>query len=198
MSTKAARTITRDEPAMRTPNRDQPAREPERDPNKIYNRHGVEINPNRMATGAEDRFAFDRAIIPQGWDYQWKTKTIKNWEWVDHQVELANNGWTAVPAERHDGVFMPRGFTGNVERGGLILMERDMRLTIRARAMDKREADTLVQESRQMAGMMGRMVPQSSAETVDFNDPSARNASGVRVDRQPRVAGGTYNYNIDE
>lgn len=200
MSTKAQRTLTRDEPADRVPDRTLPSGVPpeQRDPNKIYSRDGREVT--LRFTGDEDRFNLELMGVraPDGWDYQWKTKTIKNWEWTDHLVELYQNGWTPVPASRHDGKIMPPGHDGNIERGGLILMERDIRLTMRARMIDKRKADDPVKESRQMAGLMSRHVGGISPDSMDFSTAAARQASGVGVDRIPLVNDGKYSYTVDE
>ena len=190
MSVKAtARTVTRDAPEDRTPDR-----APERD-NVIRNRRGEPVS--LKFNGNEDLFAFDRSIIPDGWDYQWKVKTVKNWEWVEHQVTLASNGWEPVPAERHDGVFMPRGAKGNIERGGQILMERDMRLTMQARRAERQEANSQLNMSRSMAGLMERSMPGGSG-ILDYEHPAARGASGVKVERQARTNDANYRYQIDE
>lgn len=199
MSTKQARTITRDATPERMPDasRATPAArtfdEQDRDPNKIYTRDGRQIDRLRF-TGDEDRFNLHNLGVfpPAGWTYEWKTKTIKNWEWVDHQVELYQNGWTPVPAERHDGKVMPPGHKGPIERGGLVLMERDARLTAQARAVEKRAADAPVRESRQMAGIMSRSVPGVSADSMDFSSGEAQRFTGVKVDRQPRVNDSKY------
>lgn len=197
MSTKTARVATRDDPADRTPNRDAP----ERDPNKIYSRSGREVS--LRFTGDEDRFDLAKMGVypPDGWDYQWKTRTIKNWEWADHQVELYQNGWEPVPASRHDGLIMPKGHEGNIERGGQILMERPMRLTIQARQIERRAAVEKVNDSRSMAGLMGRHVPGISPDSMDFSNPAARQSTGVRVSREtaPAVRNDPgYRYTVDE
>lgn len=190
MAIKAqARTVTRDAPEDRTPDR-----APERD-NVIRNRAGQPVS--LKFNGNEDLFAFDRSIIPDGWDYQWKVKTVKNWEWVEHQVTLAANGWEPVPADRHDGVFMPRGYKGNIERGGQILMERDIRLTMQARQAERREANTQLNMSRSMAGLLERSMPGGSA-ILDYEHPAARGATGVKVERQARTNDANYRYQIDE
>ena len=184
----AARIVTRDEDqadAQRMPDR-----EVKRNPNEIRTRSGRVMN-GLMFTGSEDRFAFDRSIVPQGWTYEWKTKTIKNWEWQDHQVMLYQNGWEPVPAERHDGVFMPRGHKGTIERGGMILMERPIELTIMARKVEKRAADEPVIGSRSMAGLMAKHVP-GAQDVIDFNTAEARSKTGVRVERLPRVNDAKY------
>lgn len=198
MTTVKSKVATRVPEAGRVPDRTLGDRIPDegRDPNKIYTRSGREISGIRY-TGSEDRFAFDRSIIPAGWDYQWKTKTVKNWEWTDHLVELAANGWEPVPAERHPGVFMPEGHVGNVERGGMILMERDMRLTHQARRMEQQAASGQLNISRSMAGLMGRQMPGGSG-ILDFEHPAAQNATGVRVERQARINDAKYQYTVDE
>lgn len=190
-----ARLATRAEEAPRMPE-SGPVPAEARDPNKIYTRSGREVG-RLQYTGNEDKFAFDRSIIPSGWTYEWKTRTVKNWEWIDHQVELAANGWEPVPAERHPGVFMPAGYTGNIERGGMVLMERDERLTAQARAADRRSANEQLKVSRSMAGLMERAAPNSGA-VMDMSHPEAQRVSGVKVERQARVADSKYNYTVDE
>ena len=193
MSNVKQRTITRDDPAARVPEARTPDRSaPERDPNKIYGRDGREVS--LRFTGDEDRFDLRKMGVfpPDGWTYEWKTKTIKNWEWVDHQVELHQNGWDPVPASRHDGLCMPRGHNGPIERGGMILMERDARLTAQARRVEKQKADEPVRDSRSMAGLMSRQIPGSAAGVTDFEHSAARQASGVRVERQARINDAKY------
>jgi hypothetical protein len=186
----APRTPTRDEPAARMPE----TRLPERD-NVIRNRAGQPVS--LQFTGSEDEFAFDRSIIPPGWDYQWKVKTIKNWEWTQHQVRLAANGWEPVPASRHDGMFMPRGATGPIERGGHVLMERDMRLTEQMRRLERKAANEPVINSRSMAGLMAQQVPNVEA-MADFGHGEAQRVSGVKIERQPRLPDRNYQYTLDE
>lgn len=199
MSTKTQRTITRDDAPARMPAREPVTAQEGRDPNKIYSRSGREINGLRF-TGDEDRFDLARLGVypPDGWTYEWKTKTIKNWEWHDHQVELYQNGWEPVPAERHDGMIMPKGYQGPIERGGMILMERDARSTALARRIEKRRADEPVHNSRQLAGVAMRNIPGVDPSSADFDHGAARQSSFVRTDRQPRVNDSKYTYEIDE
>lgn len=187
---KKATNPTRDEPPADDRATDRGM--PERDPNVIYNRAGEPVTL-RMR-GDEDKFDLERMGIfaPQGWTYEWKTKTIKGWEWVDHQVELSQNGWEPVPASRHDGLCMPRGHNGNIERGGMILMERDERLTAMARQAERRAANEPVKTSRQMAGMM------RSNDMTDFDNPEARRVTGVKIERQARIPERNYTYTVDE
>lgn len=170
-------------PEMRAPIRDDIPRNRAGDPVRL------------QFTGAEDKFAFDKSIIPSGWDYQWKTRTVKGWEWVDHLVELAQNGWEPVPPQRHDGVFMPKGYKGpTIERLGMILMERDMRLTLQARGMEKKEANTAVQNSRYMSEMFARDLSDGARDTVETAHRAAKQFTGVNVERQARQQQSNYQY----
>lgn len=104
-------------------------------------RDGRQISRTRRS-GA-DEFAFDPSIIPDGWEYQWNTVTIHgNAEVVrDQSLQMANNHWTPVPAERHDGVFMPRGHKGEIVIRGSRLEERPTILCEEARLEDRANAN---------------------------------------------------------
>jgi hypothetical protein len=182
--TQIARTATRAEPEARTPDRSLGDRGP------IVSRSGKATS--LRITGDIDPFFVPPEVVPDGWTYEWKTKTVYNWEHVQHQVSLSMNGWEPVPAERHDGMFMPIGHDGPIERGGMILMERDDRLTAQSREIDRRKAMDPVVASRQMAGLM----PPS--DVVDFSHSAAQRVTGVKVDRQARVSDAKYQYAIDE
>ena len=67
---------------------------------------------------------------PPGVSYAWKRKSIKNWDWPDQAKEYQANGWSPVPPERHDGVFMPKGHVGLIEFQGWVLMERKAKETV--------------------------------------------------------------------
>ena len=167
----------------------------------IVNRSGQAVG--LRFTGAEDKFDFDRSIIPPGYDYQWKAMTCKGAPMHEHQVELAQNAWEAVPPQRHDGMFMPKGYPGNtIDRGGQRLMERDMRLTLKARMLDKRAADEPVKNALSQAGLAGMMqnaAPNSGA-IVDFDSPDARGANYVRKQHEGTIVNPqrNYTYTLDE
>ena len=107
--TKAkARTVSREELPVA-----EEARMPDRDPNAIYSRDGrrVDLNALQRQLRGDDRFDLARWGIaaPDGWVYEWRTRTIKNVEARDQIVDDEQAGWTAVPAERHPGKIMPAG-----------------------------------------------------------------------------------------
>jgi hypothetical protein len=104
---KAARVVTRDEPAART----QEERTPERDPNVIYTRDGKVVDVARIRSQNTDytNLAAMGIFAPQGWTYEWRTRTVKGAEWTEAIVDDAQRGWTPVPASRHPGKMMPVG-----------------------------------------------------------------------------------------
>lgn len=142
----------------------------------IRNRAGQPVS--LRIRGDEDQFAFDRSIIPTGWDYEWKAQSVYGAPLTQHMVNMAQNGWEPVPSERHDGLFMEKGFKGPITRGGMMLMERDIRLTKQSKAMDKRAADAAVGAAFQRAGMK---IPNA---ITDFSHPDAKKNTGVRVERE--------------
>lgn len=86
--------------------------------------------------GVTDEFYIDPALIPEGWDYNWKTKTVWEKDNPSYDVTLARTGWAPVPASRHPEL-MPVGYTGNtILRKGQILMERPMEITRHVMDMD--------------------------------------------------------------
>lgn len=95
----------------------------------------------RQKTATTDPFHIDERIIPDDWSYEWKRRSVYGWEDTQHQVTLGLNGWTPVPAERHDGMFMAPGAKGAIERDGMILMERPLELTLEAKIEEKQKAD---------------------------------------------------------
>lgn len=99
-----------------------------------------------------DQFKFDKAIVPPGWDYQWKTKTVLGAEDPGYKVQLQKAGWTPVPAARHLDM-MPVGYTGGtIERKGQILMEMPKSVVDRRRIMDNRAAMDQVRVKEQQLG----------------------------------------------
>lgn len=68
-----------------------------------------------------DPFFVPPEMVPQGRSYQW-------WHLVHDKFhfdrEGSSSGWAPVPANRHDGYFMPAGFVGDIEVNGLGLFEK--------------------------------------------------------------------------
>ena len=150
-------------PAMRQEMRDE-------DPRAMADRRAAEImgHLGEIESGV-DKFYIPLGEIPDGWDYNWKRKTIYNQEDPAYQVTLARGGWTPVPAGRHPGM-MPSGWKGaTIERDGMVLMERPMSITDLVRQKDRRAARDQVRVKEQQLSA----APPGTMEK-EFSDPRTR------------------------
>lgn len=105
----------------------------------------------RKRKGTTDKFWIDPKVIPAGWSYEWKRKTVMGYQDVGYDTELLEQGWTPVDIRRHPNM-MPDGWKGNIERDGLVLMERPMALTLEAKAEDDEAARDQIRRREQMNG----------------------------------------------
>ena len=117
---------------------------------------------SRSSTFVSDAFEIPADMIPKGWSYQWNTVSVHgNSEVAREQMHLMEQqGWRPVPAERYAGTLVPKGSKGAVIRGGMILAERPMALTIEARNEDLANAKKLISdrnESMKLTGVKGAM-----------------------------------------
>lgn len=89
-----------------------------------------------------DPFDVPRNFAPPGWEYQWcAVASLGNKEIVrTMNIEFHQNGWRPVPAQRHDGYFMPKGEAGPIIVRDQMLMERPKAMSDEARAEDHRNA----------------------------------------------------------
>lgn len=93
-----------------------------------------------LGDDGNDEFFIELGIIPDGWSYEWKARTILGAEDPAHQVALARKGWEVVPASRHPEL-MPMGYKGvEITRKGMVLMERPMEITQEAHNAALRKA----------------------------------------------------------
>lgn len=200
-ATKSApRTVTRDEPAARMASaRVAEERAPERD-NVIRTRDGRAVDLARIKNQNDDytNLAAMGVFPPKDWTYEWRTKMVKNAQWTKAVVADGMAGWTPVPASRHPGCIMPMGFDGPIEHEGQILMERDDRLTALSRARQDADANTQLNISRSMTGLMQRAVPNVDM-LFDQGDLSAQRGTGVKIERIPMGdPNKKYTYALDE
>ena len=103
----------------------------------------------RKNAGSTDRLYIPREMIPEGVDLQWVAVEIKGEPAVQNRMNYEINGWQAVnmqmpPFDRFDGMFMPKGWTGEINVGGLVLFERPIELTMEARGEEHRAANQAV------------------------------------------------------
>lgn len=101
----------------------------------------------------ENRDKFWAPEPPDGWDYQWKRKSVFGQEDPHYEREILAQGWTPVPLSRHPEM-MPPGWAGtNIETEGLALMERPLVFTKEARERERREAVSAVRSKEMQLGV---------------------------------------------
>ena len=140
----------------------------EDDPRARAERRAAEIRQHLKGDSSEgvDRFYIDPSVIPDGWSYEWKRKTIWGKEDPAHEVELARKGWEPVPATRHPEM-MPKGNWQTIERDGMILMERPKVLTDDAHNSNLRNARLQVRAKE-------AQLNQAPDGTFERDDPRVR------------------------
>jgi len=180
------------------PNRAAPAAAPRAErPSNVPTDRVVAIGRDgkpiwRKAPDDVDKYHVPEEIIPDGWKYGWRRVSVLGQPDVQHQVNLMRNGWTMVPASRHDGLWLPSGSTGNVEIDGLALMEIPFSLWQEAEREEKKKANAQVNDSRRSAGMAIR-----NNDIENPNNPHAK--ISVKTDRMPvtREGNAKYDYTLD-
>lgn len=126
----------------------------EEDPRMRAAARAEEIRKHRQGQNLDelDRFKIETHIIPEGWTYEWKRRTLFGKEDPAYQVELSRQGWEPVPLTRHPEM-MPQGWENDtIERDGMILMERPSELTSEARDVELRRAKNQVRAKEQQLG----------------------------------------------
>lgn len=117
-----------------------------------------------------DRFHIDPALIPPGWSYEYKRRTIWEKEDPSYTNSLRRNGWEEVPAGRHPGIM--------VEQGGMVLMERPKELTDERQAANTRIAREVIRAKEEQLGM-------APTGTLPRDTPNARAARHVSRSYEP-------------
>src|SRR3990167_2271419 len=148
----------------------------------------VEREPARTTIKAKPKFVYtddeddDRLKIPkdiiedmerQGISLQWVTESIFGQPQPQSRARFERKGWEPVHADDFCGkfgdLFMQKGYQGEVNVEGLVLMQRPLEFTQRARAREAQKAREQVQVKEQQ--MRGGDLPVSGA--FDPQHPSA-------------------------
>ncbi len=113
----------------------------------------------RKRTTSTDAFDIPLDIIPPGFSYQWNAIEVTGQPQTATMITMAENGWRPVPAGRHEGRFMPAGYSpeGPIIRDGLRLEERPIELTREAQREERQKANALVQAQQEQLGLTKRM-----------------------------------------
>lgn len=126
----------------------------------------------RRRRRVDDKFYVHPSKVPHGWSYEWKRSMVYGQPDTDHQVNLRENHWTPVPADRHPEM-MPVGHNGPVAKDGMILMERPAYLTEDARQEDLEIARDQVRVKEQQLG-------HTPSGTFTRNHPSVQRISQIK------------------
>ena len=160
-------------------------REATRSPTVIRGRDGEVLS--RTRSGTADPFDIPADLIPPGWDYQWNVVTVTGNSDVclDQGMGMYENGWRAVPAERHPGRFVARGTKGEIIRGGQRLEERPMQLTVDAKAEDQRNARQLLSDRNESLKLSG--VSKAMPDGFEMNSRRRGTGGNIRMSIDPAL-----------
>src|SRR6266446_10849585 len=111
----------------------------------------VKIDYDRQAALEEesDMLHIPPELVPDGMRYNWKTASVFGQMQARRYGRYQATGWEAVPASRYPGLFTPKGYEGDIEYDGLILMEKPEELCRQTEAREFRKAREQVQAKEQ-------------------------------------------------
>jgi hypothetical protein len=132
----------------------------EEDPRARAAKRSAEIKGN-IGTLDEGVDEFIAPTAPDGWTYEWKTKTVMGQENPAYQVQLQRTGWEPVPTNRHPHMMPGNGNHAVIERKGMVLMERPKDITDEVRSIERKRArDQIMHKKAQLGeakeGQFGR------------------------------------------
>ena len=137
----------------------------------------VRIDFDRQAALEEesDMLHIPPELVPDGMRYNWKTASVFGQAQARRYGRYQATGWEPVPASRHPGLFTPKGYEGDIEYDGLILMEKPEELCRQTEAREFQKARQQVQaKEQQLRGGEGVKTG------FDSKHQSARRASYVK------------------
>lgn len=129
----------------------------------------------------EDRLYIPPEIVPEGMRYQWVTDSVYGKSYQDWRARRERRGFTPVMAERHDGMFMPKGYQGEINVDGLVLMERHEAYCVQSERNDLRKAKEQVWAKEQQ--LRGGDIPNVTG--ADDPRASRQNRIGKTYERVP-------------
>jgi len=142
---------------------------------EVQGRNGEVLS--RSAVAVSDHFEIPRNLWPEGWSYQWNLVSIHGNADIarDQANAMYSQGWRPVPAERYAGTLLPKNAKGSIIRGGVVLEERPMPLTLEAQAEDIAAAKRLISDRNESLKLtaVGKSMPDGFKARND--------ASGIRL-----------------
>lgn len=156
--------------------RTEPVREAMRETARVRTRKG----------SGTDQLHIPREMIPEDVDLQWVPDSILGQPAIQQRMSFEVNGWRPVTGDmwdgRFDGMFMPKGHKGEINVGGLVLMERPLELTLEARAEENKSARDAVRAEE--AKLRGGNI---DGVAFDTNHPTARAKTFINKERLPSM-----------
>ena len=134
-------------------------------------------NFDATAEETPDRLKINPELIPEGMAAQWVTDSVYGQGVPQHRADFERKGWTPVHQDdfdgQFDGMFMPKGATGEINVEGLVLMMRPKEFTDKAKRSDQRKAreQVMIKEQALRGGDVG--------VTLDSRHPSALNTNRI-------------------
>lgn len=112
--------------------------------------------PPRRVFDPGNQFDYDMSRRPSDMTYEWKLVTVAGKETPQDLILAEQNGWTAVPADRHPEMSGRRATKeGHIIRGGQILMELPTQYYQEARADEEFKARHTVEQQVARLGLEG-------------------------------------------
>lgn len=133
------------------------------DPRERAARRIAEIRGHGALNSDDGTDKFYTPPAPDGWEYNWKRKSVMGYEDPAYLNNLERTGWEAVPATRHPEM-MQKGYTGSIERDGQILMERPKEISDEVRHRD------LIRARAQVNIKAGQMDPKGKGGIISRDD----------------------------
>ena len=129
------------------------AREETRSPPHVADHAPARRTRRRQSAINEDIFYIPIDEIPEGSSYEWKRWSVHGEENPFYIAQLREQGWEPVNPKRHPN-WLPPGYSQpNIIKGGQILMERPMALTLEAKKELRQLANQQMREAEQRLGM---------------------------------------------
>ena len=147
-------------------------------PSNVIERNG-RVWTRAVGVSHTDPTHVPKELIPPGMVYQWCRHEIVGQEDRTNIVMMQKSGWEPVPADRHDGMFMPRGHKGPIIHLDLMLCERPVEFEMQARAEERMKANTQARENHEQWGF------QPAAAGFEQRGASAKSSysSGADIPR---------------
>ena len=130
-------------------------------------RRVAELRNHNNANLDEGVDKFSAPPPPPGWSYEWKMKSVNGWEDPNANNRISMGGWETVEAKRHSEM-MPKGYSGAIEREGMLLCERPAVIT-----NDRKDRD-LQNARNQVKTKEGQLDPKGRGGLMNREDANAR------------------------